>query len=460
MKLNTHISLLILVLAFSYPVSMARGQVRLDAVEGKSDPSLNRSRGIKMLREIKEAIETYYYDRNYRGIDLDKKFKESVEKIKGLDSNARIFRVIAGLLLEFNDSHTRFYPPGRANRVEYGFSTQMVGDSCFVVDIKKDSDAEKQGLRVGDRMLKIGQYDLTRDTLWVLTYFIYQLEPMPLLPVTFIDVDGKEKTIGIKASFKTFEERKKEADAREKERADKPVICAAISGQLNACKLRSFVVEKKDIDQMMKQATTGTKFILDLRGNSGGYVKIEEYLTGHFFDREVKIADMVTRTKTKTSIAKPVSELQFKGDLVVLIDSDSASASEVFARLIQIEKRGKVVGDVSAGAVMTSYGMSMVIDRGVPGYETLTPFGLNLTVADLVMSDGQRLENVGVMPDHPVGPTSFALRSKQDPVLAFAAKLLGENLTAEGAGKLGFLFKKVEDTTDDKDKNDNDDDKP
>ncbi len=39
---------------------------------------------------------------------------------------------------------------------------------------------------------------------------------------------------------------------------------------------------------MMKEVGVHKKFILDLRGNGGGYVKIEEYLTGHFFDRDVK----------------------------------------------------------------------------------------------------------------------------------------------------------------------------
>jgi C-terminal processing protease CtpA/Prc len=459
MKNKPFINPLLLALFLCFPL-FVYGQIRVDEVVGKSDPSVNRSRGIKMLKQIKEVIETYYYDKNYRGIDIDQKFKEAAEKIKSLETNARIFRVIAGVLLEFNDSHTRFYPPGRSDRVEYGFSMQMIGDKGFIVDVIKGSDAEKQGMKVGDRLLKIGQYDITRDSLWALNYFIYQLEPMPLLPVTFVDSRGAEKTVGITASFKSFEQRKKEAEARRKDAKENPVKCSKISPALTACKLRSFAVEKKYIDEMMKQAVTGSKFILDLRGNRGGYVKMEEYLTGHFFDHEVKIADMVTRTKTKTSESKPVKDRQFKGELVVLIDSDSASASEVFARLIQLEKRGKIVGDVSAGAVMTSYSLGMAIDRGVPGYETITPFGLNVTVADLIMSDGNRLENSGVIPDHPVGPTAYALANKSDPVLSFAVKLLGENLTAEEAGKLGFLFKKTEDSSDDgDDEKDNDSDK-
>lgn len=436
-----------LILLLLYP-TISPAQLRIDEVEGKSEPSLNRSRGIKMLREIKEVIKTYYYDKNYKGIDIDAKFKEASEKIKTLETNSQIFRLIAGVLLEFNDSHTQFYPPGRSNRPEYGFTLQMIGADCFVVDVKKGSDAEKQGIKTGDRVLKIGQYDVTRETLWVLNYFIYQLEPMPVLPVTFVDMDGKEHSIGVRASFKSVEDRKKEAEARRKEERENPYKCAKISATLTACKLRSFVVEKKFIDKMMKEAVEGTKLILDLRGNRGGYVKMEEYLTGHFFDRELRIGDMITRKKTEVIMAKPVKDRQFTGELIVLVDSNSASASEVFARLIQIEKRGKIVGDVSAGAVMTSYNMGLAIERGPSGFQTFTPYGLNVTVADLIMSDGNRLENVGVVPDHPVGPSARALVNKSDPVLAFATGLLGEKISPEDAGKLEFLFKRAEDDDD------------
>lgn len=434
--------------------------LRVEEVESKSRPELNRSRGTKMLGQIKDMMEQYYFDKKYKGIDIDKRFKETAEKIKTLETNAQIFRVIAALLLEFDDSHTRFYPPGRSNRVEYGFTMQMIGNNCFVVDVKKGSDAEKQGMKVGDQILKIGQYNVDRDTLWQLNYFIYQLEPMPVLPVTLGETPEKSRSIGVLASFKSLEERKKEAEARRKEVQEKPVKCSKISAVLTACKLRSFVVEKKSIDEMMKQAADGTKFILDLRGNRGGYVKIEEYLAGHFFDKEVKIADMITRSKTSERFSKPVRDRQFKGDLIVLVDSNSASASEVFARLIQIEKRGKVVGDTSAGAVMTSYNMSLAIDRGSDDFLKITPFGLNLTVADLIMSDGNRLEKIGVVPDHPVGPTPFAIANKNDPVLAYAVGLLGEKLSSEDAGKLEFLYKRTEADEDDDNANADDDVKP
>ncbi|MEO7673015.1 MAG: S41 family peptidase [Pyrinomonadaceae bacterium] len=434
-----------------FPIT-TQSQVFVDEVVSRPDPKLNRSRGISMLKGVKETLEQFYYDKNYRGIDIDQKFKTAEEEIKKLDTNAKIFRVIASLLLEFNDSHTRFYPPGRSSRVEYGFSMQMIGDKCMVVDVKKGSNAETKGLKIGDVITKIGQYPVTRDTLWGLNYYLYQLEPMPVLPVFVQEPGNAEKGIAIEASFKTLEERRKEAEKLRKQKRESPYKCHKISQEVIACKLQTFSVERKFIDQMMKEAAGSTKIILDLRGNRGGSVKIEEYLVGHFFDREVKIADMVMRKRTDSRIAKPVRDRQFPGEITVLVDSDSASASEVFARVIQLEKRGKVVGDVSAGAVMTSYQISMANRRGPDGFESLSFYGMNVTIADVIMSDGNRLENIGVIPDHAVGPTREALMGRSDPVLAYSAGLMGAKITPADAGKLQFLWKKPESDDEDDDK--------
>jgi carboxyl-terminal processing protease len=221
--------------------------------------------------------------------------------------------------------------------------------------------------------------------------------------------------------------------------------------QLIVCKLETFSVERKYIDKMMAQASAFPNLILDLRGNGGGYVSIEAYLTGYFFDRDVKIGTAVSRSKAEERFAKPQKEKAYKGTLTVLIDSESASASEVFSRTIQLEKRGKVVGDISAGAVMTGM-QGTAADMGRPGSTTYLLYGMSITVADLIMSDGNRLENVGVVPDLPTGPSSKALLENSDPVLAYAMSLFGVKISPADAGKLRFLTKKEEYEEKDNDK--------
>ncbi len=415
----------------------------------RSNPSENRSRGVRMLKEIKGILKEIYYDKNYHGIDIEKRFDEAMEQVKSLDHNWQIYRVIAQLLLEFDDSHTQFFPPGRANRVNYGFSMQMVGAKAFIVDVKKGGDAAAKGLAPGDEVVRIGRIDVTRESLWKINYLIYALDPQEQLSVFVRDTSGEVVERRVIATFKSIKEREAEARERRKKKREDPFKCHSANTEIALCRLETFSVEKKYIDRMMAEASKHKKLILDLRGNGGGYVKMTEYLTGHFFDRDIKIADFVSRKKTEESRAKAQKGKHFGGELIVLIDSRSASASEVFARLMQLEKRGKVIGDVSAGAVMTSIQPSMAEVRGVPGFERFTVFGMNVTVADLIMSDGKRLEKVGVIPDIAVGPSPKAIAEQTDPVLAYAVRSLGGDMDEKQAGALRFLIPKDEDDEED-----------
>lgn len=445
---------------FSQTVDIVRSPTVIETIKGGSSVKQNRERGLYMLSEVKKVVKERYYDPNFRGMNLDERFKSAEENIKKSEANWQIFGIIAQVLLEFNDSHTRFYPPNRANRVEYGFSLQMVGNRCFVTDVKKGSDAEARGLKVGDTLLAVGRYSPTRENLWKINYLLYALNPQEILNLSVADSDNKPREIQVKAVFKSIEEREKEYKKRSSQREQEPYKCQEISPVVIACKLYSFSVEKTVVDKMMKAVGGHQKLILDLRGNGGGYIKTEEYLTGYFFDRNVKVGDLVMRKKTVERIAKPVSFKLFKGDLIVLVDSNSASASEIFARVVQLEKRGKIVGDVSAGAVMTSNFLQQAKVSGGPGFEKFTVFGLNLTIGDFVMSDGKRLENVGVIPDVLIGPNGKALAERRDPILAYSAQLLGADIGDEQAGKYKFMTANPEDANEEENKapDNNDDD--
>lgn len=411
----------------------------------------NRDMALKMLGDMKRALKKDYYDPQYRGIDLDARFKAAENRIKTLTYNWQVFRVLAQVLLDFQDSHTRLIMPARTDHFEYGFSLQIVGDKCFVTRVKKGTDAEAKGLQVGDQVLNIGKFSPTRENLWKIMYVLYRLDPVDFVDLRTKALDGIEKQLTVKAQTMTAAEKRKERKKRKDDEREKPFKCQEINSDLIACKLYTFSIEKEQIDKMMKQVGQRPKLILDLRGNGGGYVIIEEYLTGYFFDHNVKIGDMVMREKKEERIAKSRKDKAYKGELLVLIDSNSASAAEVLARVIQIEKRGTVVGDVSMGAVMTSIGVGFFSHLSILNDFRYTNIGMNMTIADLIMSDGKRLENVGVIPDVPAVPTALALSQKTDPVLAFAAARLGGELTPEKAGSYYFLTAKDEDESDEED---------
>lgn len=121
----------------------------------------------------------------------------------------------------------------------------------------------------------------------------------------------------------------------------------------------------------------------------------------------------------------------FPGKLTVLVDHDSGSAAEIFARVIQLQKRGLVMGDHSSGSVMEAQEHGYQVGSG-----TLVFFGASITDSDVIMTDGKSLEHVGVTPDQLMVPTPSDLAAGLDPVLAKAAQDLGGKLTAEEAGKM------------------------
>lgn len=168
--------------------------------------------------------------------------------------------------------------------------------------------------------------------------------------------------------------------------------------------------------------------IVGLRGNHGGSVDTLKDFVGMFFDHEVKLYDQVERKKTSPVFAKSQRHHCFPGKVIVLVDSESASAAETFARVMQLEKRGTVAGDHTSGSVMeaTSY---YYASSGVD-------YGAEVTVANLIMTDGKSLEHLGVSPDEILLPKLADLESGTDPVLAHAAQELGVALSPEDAGKL------------------------
>jgi C-terminal processing protease CtpA/Prc len=147
---------------------------------------------------------------------------------------------------------------------------------------------------------------------------------------------------------------------------------------------------------------------------------------------DYKIGDIKRRKETRPLVAKTrAGDNVFKGKLVVLIDSQSGSAAELFARVVQLQKRGVVVGDRSAGAVMRA----RLYDHQ-SGVESVAVYFASITDADITMADGKSLEHVGVQPDHLMLPTASDMAAGQDSVLAFAASLFDIKLDAKKAGSL------------------------
>jgi len=402
--------------------------------------SFERDRHKAMLGMVKNDVKKNYFDSTFKGIDLEAKYKNAIEKLDKAESIGQFSGIIAQFLIDFDDSHLFFLPPGKANKTDYGFEFRMVGDRCFIYHVDKKSDAEKQGLQVGDELYALEGYQPTRENLWKMRYFYFALRPKAGLNVVAIKPDGKQTQYAIAAKI-TGGKRVMDLtggdinqvirESEDAERKGTKQYLYDIPNSVFIWKMPSFSLDPEKVDEIMGRAKKSPAMILDLRGNSGGRVDMVLRLIGNVFPQDLKVADEKKRKETKEVTAKSRGKDAFSGKIVVLIDSGSASASEVFSRVMQLENRGQVFGDRSAGAVMESryYGQKL-------GLDVVVFFGTSITIADLIMKDGKSLEKIGVTPDVQVVPTGKNLAAKHDIVMSKALESLGLNITPEAAGAI------------------------
>jgi C-terminal processing protease CtpA/Prc len=394
---------------------------------------LDRSRAHDMLAVVKQDLQRHYFDSTFRGLDLDRHFQVADSLLDEAQSINRLFAIIARTVLKFEDSHTLFLPPSQTVRVRYGWELQMLGDSCYVTGIAPGSDAAAQGLKVGDRVLTIQGMAPDRSLLSLLDYLLYAISPVDIIQFKVESPAGEVRELAA-ASRVVHEQRIIDLfsstdlwaivrgldDTRELHRNRFVELDSTL-----VWRLRGF--DSEDIiDEGISRSRRFTNLVLDLRGNRGGYEREMLRLLGHMLERETVIDTLREREKVEVKSVRP-EDKRFAGRLTVLVDSRSASAAEIVARVIQLEERGTVIGDRSAGAVMRSriYGHRT-------GTQLIVPYAVSITNADVIFRDGGRLEGIGVTPDVRIVPTGRDIASGADPVLGEALRRLGYPIPPEG----------------------------
>ncbi len=150
---------------------------------------------------------------------------------------------------------------------------------------------------------------------------------------------------------------------------------------------------RKLITELKKTGVDGV--VIDLRQNGGGSLSEATELTGIFIDTGpvVQIKDAFGKVEVERD---PDTGIAYDGPLAVLVDRNSASASEIFAGAIQDYQRGIVIGEPTfgKGTVQT------LVDLGrfVPSNEA--DLGrLRLTMAQFFRINGGSTQHRGVVPD-------------------------------------------------------------
>ncbi|MBK8701306.1 MAG: carboxy terminal-processing peptidase [Saprospiraceae bacterium] len=152
----------------------------------------------------------------------------------------------------------------------------------------------------------------------------------------------------------------------------------------------------KEIEKLKENKVNG--IILDLRNNTGGSLNDVVDMSGFFIEQGPIV-------QVKSRQAKPYlhmdrdSRVQYDGPLIIMVNSMSASASEIIAAAMQDYGRAVIVGSKSTfgkGSVQRFFDL----DKAVAGSEELKPLGeIKMTVQKFYRVNGGSNQLKGVIPD-------------------------------------------------------------
>ena len=253
-----------------------------------------------------------------------------------------------------------------------GISFQMLGDSVVVVEVVPGGPAEKVGIMAGDRIVSANGISLAGPE--VTTDSVYRT------------LRGKE---GTKALLKVKRQNSRKLLDFDVVRGKIPVnsvdaiyTAAPGVGYLRVGKFGTGTYDEFFNALNSLKSKGASRFIVDLRGNTGGYMDQAILMANEFLPR----GSMIVYSKGRLPINESVGVADGNGafqdaELVVLIDEYSASASEIFAGAIQDNDRGLVIGRRSFG-------------KGLVQNQTLLPdsSAVRLTVARYFTPSGRCIQ--------------------------------------------------------------------
>ncbi len=427
-----------LIVHYVFLILLATFMVSVTDCTGQEAPIDRQERGIieTVLRDVIQDVKSNYYDPKYHGVDLDAAFQEAKERVKAAKTYNQALAIVAWVLRQLNDSHTFLVPPKRSHKRIYDYRYAMIGDECYIIAVEPDGDAEKNGLKVGDRILSINTITPTHDNLWEINYLFRVLRPQLADQLVLVSLDGTQRTLML--SPKMIAEHSSAVGGiywnDNKTPQQPPQQSHALGKSVIIWNFPTFMVNNEAADKLAADSATYPAMILDLRGNGGGEETTLLRLIGNVVDHNVTVGTQLTRKANSPLVAKSRGKKVYQGKIIVLVDSRSASATEIFARIMQLEHRATVIGDRTAGSVMEARFYPHHFP--VSSYSAPPDYGAEISQADILMPDGKSLEHIGVNPDLKMVPTGRDLAGNRDVVLSYAVSLAGGDLSPEDAGKL------------------------
>ncbi|MBE6157781.1 MAG: S41 family peptidase [Firmicutes bacterium] len=326
--------------------------------------------GVKVSRELQEFITTYNnVNENYYGKISEKELVNAAIEgmISKLDDPYSMY-MDSKETEEFNETVDGSY-------VGIGATVGVKDNNNYIISLFEKSPAEKSGLKVGDIFVKVDGKDVKGMDLSKLTSLIKGKENTPV-EVTVLR-DGKEITKTITRSSIDLPSVTSKVITKNNKKIGYIYISSFAANSYKQFKSELLELEKDKIDSL----------VIDVRSNPGGHLNQVTKILELFMNKK-KVLYQVESKGIKT---KKYSTTKEKRDynVVVLIDSASASASEILAAAFKESyDNATIVG-------MKSYGKGTV----QKAYQLTGGASFKYTTEKWLTPKGNWIDKAGISPD-------------------------------------------------------------
>ena len=324
-----------------------------------------------------------------------------------LDTKLLIQGANSGLVAAAGDTYTVYMSPQESTDYNNGLSGNIGGGIGAVIGIKNDqitimsvldnNPAKAAGLMANDTILDVNDQSTTG---WTVDKAVGLIR-------------GDEGTT-VKLTIQRGNETKNYTITRAT--INDPSVGSSVADGIGTLTITRFDNETGNLAQIAaqdfkKQAVKAV--ILDLRDNPGGYVNAAADVVGLWLDNQVVVTERTGNT-IKNTLKTGSNALLAGIPTVVLVNSGSASASEIVAGALQDHQVAKLVGEKTFGKGSVQQLISL--DGGAQ---------LKVTIARWYTPNGKNITKEGITPDYTVNLTQSDVNNGVDPQVNEAKKILG-----------------------------------
>ena len=305
-------------------------------------------------------------------------WNEEIDEQKLIDSS------IKGYVKGLGDKYTEYIPKSEMREFQEEIDGSFVGIGIYMVSDEDsgkiivyypiaNSPAEKAGIKAGDAIVSVDGVEYTSKEFSTIADHIKGEEGTKVKLV--IERDGTNHEFEI---------------VREKIETN-PIESKIINGtSIGYIKLTSFDTDtskrfKEKLDELVKKGAKS--LILDLRNNGGGIVDEAEHIADLFLDKDQIIYTSIDNAK-KEEVFKTKNNKTYSFPLVILSNSNTASASEIFMGALKDNNRATVIGTNSYGKGIIQSVISLSDGSAI-----------KITTAEYLTPSGEKIHKKGIVPN-------------------------------------------------------------